>query len=160
MIDPLLLEGAAEPVVDEVDAVAVRLLETHARDPIRHRILYRTPEGELLEDAVWRWSSTPDRYLDTALHMAAASNPKVRVADTSKVSSLAANLLACYLESVPGGAGRHLVGVVELRITDPDHAVRPEILRAEEAVSGELPGNLAVAMGRLMRRLAADCLAF
>lgn len=91
--------------------------------------------------------------------MAAASNPKVRVADTSKVSSLAANLLACYLESVPGGAGRHLVGVVELRITDPDHAVRTEILRAEEAVSGELPGNLAVAVGRLKRRLVADCLA-
>ena len=81
----------------------------------------------------------------------------MRLADTSSAPSLAATLVACHLEATPDG-GRRLLGVVELRITETDQSLRTRVLEASEPVEGELPGNLAVAMARLMRRLAAACL--
>ena len=41
----------------------------------RPTVLYQQPSGELTEDPVWRWSSAPDRYLDTALRLELASSP-------------------------------------------------------------------------------------
>ena len=51
------------------------------------------------------------------------------------------------------------MAAVELGITDQGRVVRTEIVETKEPVKGELPGNLATAMGHLMQRLAVDCLA-
>ena len=58
-----LSENSARENSSAADARPVRLLDTQARGHIGRRVLHQQPEGELIEDPVWRWSSAPDRYL-------------------------------------------------------------------------------------------------
>ena len=78
MIEPQLrepqLSEPASQVTKAPNAIPVRLLDTQSRAHIGRRLLHQQPDGELTEDPVWRWSSAPDRYLDTALHFEIASN--------------------------------------------------------------------------------------
>ena len=157
MIEPQLLEAQtaapAAPTAAAVSASPIRLLDTQARAHIGRRLLHQQPSGELIEDAMWRWSSAPDRYLDTALRMEVASGPALRLVDLASSPSLATTLLAWHLEF----AGEiRLVGAAEFQLTGTDRVVHLLLVRANEPVSAELPGNLAVAAGRLMRRLAHD----
>jgi len=155
MIEPRLAD-APGAVADAPDAVSVRLLETQTRGHLGRPVLHQLASGELTEDPVWRWSSTPDRYLDSALRLALAASSEVRLVDRSTASALALTLLTWHLDA---GASRQLVGAVELQITGVDRAIRTEVIRASEPVSLELPGDLADAAGRLLQRLAADSLA-
>ena len=52
--------------------------------------------------------------------------------------------------------GTRLVGAVEFQITGTDRVVHTQVVRASEPVSEELPGDLAAAAGRLLRRLASE----
>ena len=73
MIEPQVLEpqlpDPAKQVTKAPNATPVRLLDTQSRGHIGRRLLHQQPDGELTEDPVWRWSSAPDRYLDTALRL-------------------------------------------------------------------------------------------
>ena len=157
MIEPQLLEPPlpepAKPVTKSTKATSVRLLDTQALGHIGGRLLHRQPNGELTEDAVWRWSSNPDSYLDTALRLEIASNPDLRLVDTDRAPALAATLLVWDLES---NGGQRLVGAVEFQIIGTDRTLRSHLVRASEPVSAELPGDLAVAAGRLLRHLASE----
>ena len=160
MIEPQLLEPQlpepATQVTKAPNATSVRLLDTQARGHIGRQVLHQQPNGELTEDAVWRWSSAPDRYLDTALRLEAASSPNVRLVDTGRAPALAATLLVWDLESA--GETR-LVGAVEFQVIGTDRVVHTQVVRNSEPVSAELPGDLAAAAGRLLRRLASEGLA-
>ena len=157
MIEPQVLEPPlpepAKPVTKSTEATPVRLLDTQARGHIGRRLLHRQPNGELTEDSVWRWSSTPSAYLDTALRLELVSNPDLHLVDTDRAPELAATLLVWDLES---DGGRRLVGVVEFHIMGTDRTLRSHLARASEPVSAELPGDLAAAAGRLLRRLASE----
>jgi hypothetical protein len=157
MIEPQLLEPPlAEPaklVPKAPNAIPVRLLDTQARGHIGRRVLHQQSDGELTEDSVWRWSSAPDRYLDTALRLEVASNPDIRLVDDGRAPALATTLLVWNLESA---GGTRLVGAVEFQITGTDRVVRTQVARASEPVSAELPGDLAAVAGRLLRRLASE----
>lgn len=157
MIEPQLLEPQlAEPAKlgpKAPNAIPVRLLDTAARGHIGRRVLHQQPDGELTEDPVWRWSSAPDRYLDTALCLEAASNPDILLVEVGDASVLAPTLLVWNLESA---GGTRLVGVVEFQITGTDRAVHTQVGRVSEPVSAELPGDLAAIAGRLLRRLASE----
>jgi len=107
----------------------------------------------LTEDAVWRWSSAPDRYLDTALRLAIESSPNLGLVDTSRATELAATLLAWDLEEKDG---TRLVGSVEFQLIGTDRVVHTKVVRTSEPISAELPGDLAAAAGRLLRRLASE----
>jgi hypothetical protein len=155
-LEPELSEQAGT-VVKNANAAPVRLLYTESRGNFGRRVLHRQPNGELVADPVWRWSTSPDRYLDTALRLEVASSTKLRLVDAGDVPTLAANLLAWSLES---SGGTRLVGAVEFEVTGIDRVVRTQIVRGSEGVSDELPGNLAVAGGHLMRRLASEGLSF
>jgi hypothetical protein len=161
MIEPQLLEP--QPSVPErqetkvANATPVRLLDTQARGHIGRQVLHQQSNGELTEDAVWRWTSAPDRYLDTALRLQAASSPDVRLVDTGRAQTLAATLLVWDLESA---GGMRLVGAVEFQVTGIDRVVHTHMVRNSEPVSAELPGDLAAAAGRLLRRLASEGLAY
>jgi ABC-type transport auxiliary lipoprotein component len=158
LIEPELLEPQAAERADQrngASSVPVRMLDTQAREHIGRRVLHQRPDGELTEDPVWQWTSAPDRYLDTALRLELTSNPIFRLVDTSDAPALATTLLAWHLESAPQ---TQLVGAVELQFTGPDRVVQTQVVRASEPVSAELPGNLAAASGRLLRRLALECL--
>ena len=72
------------------------------------------PDGEVTEDPVWLWTSTPDRYLDSALRLAIASNPDIRLVDVRGGRSLAVTLVTWQLESSPSP---RLVGAVEVEVT-------------------------------------------
>jgi hypothetical protein len=161
MIEPqVLAPQASTPPTDvtkAANATAVRLLDTQARGHIGRPVLRRQPNGELTEDAVWRWSSAPDRYLDTALRLEATLSPNVRLVDASDAPTLAATLIVWDLES---GSGTQLVGAVEFRVTETDGAVHTHVARSSEPVSAELPGDLAAASGRLLRRLASEGLGY
>ena len=152
MIEPQLLEPAKQGT-SAPNAAPIRLLDTQARAHIGRRVLHQQPNGELMEDPVWRWSSAPDRYLDTALRLELASNPEVRLVDAGSAPALAATLLVWDLESA--GETR-LVGAAEFQLTGTDRAVHTRVVRASEPVSAELPGNLAAAAGSLLRRLASE----
>lgn len=159
MIEPQLLESQAAERTDQrngASIVPVRMLDTQAREHIGRRVLHQRPDGELTEDPVWQWTSAPDRYLDTALRLELTSNPVFRLVDTSDAPALATTLLAWHIEPAPQ---TQLVGAVELQFTGPDRVVQTQVVRASEPVSAELPGNLAAASGRLVRRLALECLA-
>jgi hypothetical protein len=160
MIEPQLLDPQLRQPPTQVakahNAISVRLLDTQARGHIGRHVLHEQPNGELSEDAVWRWSSAPDRYLDTALRLEAASSPEIRLVDSGRATSLAATLLVWNLESA--GETR-LVGAVEFQVTGTDSIVHTQIVRASEPLSADLPGNLAGAAGRLLRRLASQGLA-
>lgn len=161
MLEPQLLEPQmAEPVsfAPKVpNAIPVRLLDTQARGHIGRRVLHQQPDGELVEDSVWRWSSAPDRYLDTALRLEMASNPNISPVDVGRAPVLGAKLLVWNLESA---GGTRLVGVVEFQITGIDQVVHTQVARASEPVSAELPGDLAAVAGRLLRHLASQGLTY
>jgi len=157
MIEPQLLEPQIPDPVRQVpkapNAASVRLLDTQARGHIGRRVLHKQPDGELTEDSVWRWSSAPDRYLDTALRIEAASSPDIRLVDAGHSTALAATLLVWDLESA---GGTQLVGAVEFQITGTDRVVHTQLVRGSEPVSADLPGDLAASAGRLLRRLASE----
>ena len=134
-------------------ATPIRLLDTQARSHIGRALLHQRAGGELSEDSIWRWSSTPDRYLDSALRLALASSPDVRLVDTAKAPAMAVTLLVWQLESA---GGTQLVGAIELSVTAADRSVRTQMVRRSEPVSEELPGNLAAAAGRLLQSLASE----
>ena len=157
MIEPQLLapqplERAAQGT-SGATAASVRLLDTQARGHIGRRLLYQQPDGELIEDPVWRWSSAPDRYLDTALRLELTSSRVLRLVDVASAPTVAATLLVWHLET---GGGTRLVGAVEFQVTRIDHVVQTQVVQATEAVSADLPGDLAAAAGRLLRRLALE----
>jgi hypothetical protein len=161
MLEPELVEplsSAASPVQPRSSAptMSIRLLDTQARGHIGHRLLHQRAGGELTEDPIWRWTSTPDRYLDSALRHALASSPDLRLVDTAHAPAMAVTLLAWQLEST---GSTQLVGVVELSVTAADRTVQTQIIRKSEPVSAELPGNLAAAAGRLLQSLASENLA-
>jgi hypothetical protein len=157
VLEPQLLEPqlAEQPgtVAKNPNAASIRLLSTESRGNIGRRVLHRQPDGELTEDSVWRWSTPPDHYLDTALRLAVASNPKLRFVDAGDVPALGAHLLAWNLEF---SGGTRLVGAVEFETIGTDRVVHTQIVRGSESVSGELPGDLAAVAGRLMRQLAME----
>jgi hypothetical protein len=155
MIEPRLAEPPGA-VADAPNATSVRLLETQGRGHIGRRLLHQLPDGEVTEDPVWLWTSTPDRYLDSALRLAIAASPDIRLVDASGAPSLAVTVLAWQVES---GASERLVGAVEVQLTRTDRTIQSEIIRAEEPVGTDLPGDLSAAAGRLLGRLASDCLA-
>lgn len=162
MLEPELVEprsptsSSSVPPQPSASTLAIRLLETQARGHIGHRLLHQGAGGELTEDPVWRWSSTPDRYLDMALRLALASSPDVRHVDTANAPAMGVTLLMWQLESA---GSTQLAGVVEMSVTAADRSVRTQIIRGSEPVSAELPGNLAAAAGRLLQVLAAESLA-
>jgi hypothetical protein len=159
MIEPQLVDveplASARPGPTAADAIPVRLLETQARAHIGRSLLRQEADGELVEDAVWRWSSAPTRYLDSALRVAFASSPDVRLVDSGNATAIAVTLIAWHLESA---SSAHLVGAVELVITSTDRTVHAQVIRGSEPVSSELPGNLAAAAGHLLQKLASDSL--
>jgi hypothetical protein len=154
MIEPRLIEPAGA-VADTPNATTVRLLETQGRGHIGRRLLRQLPDGEVSEDPTWLWTSTPVRYLDSALRLAIAANPDIHLVDDRGGRSLAVTLVTWQLETAPSP---RLVGAVEVEVTTADRAVHSSIVRAEEAVSADLPGDLAAAAGRLLARLAAESL--
>jgi hypothetical protein len=154
MIEPRLAEPGGI-AADAPNATIVRLLETQGREHIGRRLLHQQPGGEVTEDLVWLWASAPDRYLDSALRYAIASNPDIRLADVRSATSLAVTLVAWQIEA---GPSPRLVGAVEVQVTTTDRVVHSEIIRAEEPTAADLPGDLAAAAGRLLGRLAKDCL--
>ena len=157
MIEPQLLEPSppdpTSPAVKSDKAMPVRLLDAQSRGHIGHSLLHRQLNGELTEDSVWRWSSTPDAYLNTALRLEVASSPDLRLVDTDRAATLAATILAWDLESE---GGHRLVGTVEFQIKGTDRALHSHLVSATEPVSAEFPGNLADAAGRLLRHLAGE----
>jgi hypothetical protein len=158
MLEPQLLEPAPSASAGQPRSSAatpIRLLDTQARSHIGRALLHQRAGGELSEDSIWRWSSTPDRYLDSALRLALASSPDVRLVDAGNAPAMAVTLLVWQLES----AGTQLVGAVELSVTAADRSVRTQMIRRSEPVSAELPGNLAAAAGRLLQGLASESLA-
>ena len=104
MLEPQLLEPQRPTEqTSAANAAPIRLLDTQARGHIGRRLLYRQPTGELIEDPTWRWSSSPDRYLDTALRLELASSPGLRLVDAPSAPALAANLVVWHLESGQAG---------------------------------------------------------
>jgi len=157
MIEPQLLDsGLSEPPKETMkapSAASIRLLDTQARGHIGRRVLHQQQNGELTQDSVWWWSSAPDRYLDTALRLEAASRPDMRLVDAGRAPGLAATLLVWDLESE---GGTRLVGAVEFQITGTDRVLQTRVVRASEPVSATLPGDLAAAAGRLLRHFASE----
>jgi len=159
MLEPQLVEPASPSAQASQPrssaATLIRLLDTQARSHIGRALLHQRPGGELSEDSIWRWSSTPDRYLDSALRLALASSPDVRLVDTGNAPAMTVTLLVWQLESV---SSTQLVGAVELSVTAADRSVRTQTIRRSEPVSAELPGDLAAAAGRLLQTLASESL--
>ena len=154
MIEPRLVEPGGV-AADAPNATSIRLLETQSRGHIGRRVLHQQPGGEVTEDPVWLWASTPDRYLDSAVRYAIASSPDIRLVDVGSAASLAVTLVVWQIEAAPSP---RLVGAVEIQVITTDRAVHSEIIRAEEPIAADLPGDLASAAGRLLGRLAGDCL--
>ena len=160
MLDPQLpepaLPSASASQPRSSAAIPIRLLDTQARSHIGRALLHQRAGGELSEDSIWRWSSTPDRYLDSALRLALNSSPDVRLVDTANAPAMAVTLLVWQLESA---GSTQLVGAVELTGIAASCTVRTQMIRRREPVSQELPGNLAAAAGPFLLGLGSESLA-
>jgi hypothetical protein len=155
VLEPQLVEPQRQSTKCST-AVPIRLLDTEARGHIGRRLLHQQAGGVLTEDPVWRWASSPGLYMDTVLRSEVAASPGIKLVDSSGVTVLSATLLEWALDSENG---TRLVGAVEFQITGADRVVRTQTVKASEPVSAGLPGDLAAAAGRLLRRLASDGLA-
>lgn len=152
-LSPQVASGSSPQVMKDPNAAPIRLLDTQTLGHIGRRLLHQQPNGELVEDAVWRWSAPPDRYLDTALRIEAAAHPKVRLVDSASATLLSATLLAWHLEDK---GGTRLAAAVEFQITSSDHVLRTQVVKSSEPISENLPGDLSAAAGRLLRRLSSE----
>ena len=155
VIEPQLVESARQGTT-AANALPIRLLDPQSRGRIGHRLIRQLPGGELAEDPVWRWSSTPDRYLDTALRVELEARPDLRLVDSANALVLAVTLLTWQVEPADGP---RLVGAIELRVTETDGIIHTHVVRRSEPVSAEMPGDLAAAAGRLLQGLASEGLA-
>jgi hypothetical protein len=157
IIEPQLLDPQSTESVKQVtkapNATPIRLLDTQARGDIGRHVVHQLSNGELTEDSVWRWSSFPSRYLDTALRLEVSSNPNLRLVDSASAPAVAATLLVWDLES---SSETRLVGAVEFQIIGTDRTIHSKVVQASEPVTGEMPGDLAAAAGRLLRHLASE----
>jgi hypothetical protein len=155
-IEPQLLEPQIEKPEKQVtkapDATPIRLLDTNVQGSMGRHVVHQQANGELLTDPVWRWSAPPERYLDMALRMQLEASPSMRRVDSSGAPTLAATLLVWDLES---REGTQLVGAAEFQVTWADRAVNTQLVRDSEPVLAERPGDLPLAAGRLLRRLAS-----
>ena len=131
----------------------LRLLETEARVHIGRRLLHQQGDGELTEDGIWRWSSPPDRYLDTALRLTLGSSRSIRLVDSADAPVLAVTLLSFHLADE---SDARLLAAIELRFTGTDRVVHTQLIKDSEPIAGSLPGNLSTGAGRLLSRLAAE----
>ena len=160
MIEPQLIDPQTTEPVKQItrsaNSIPIRLLETQARGHIGRRVLHQSQNGELTEDSVWRWSSFPNHYLDTALRQEVEANPNLHLVDSASAPAVAATLLVWDLES--SGETR-LVGAAEFQIIGTDRTVHSRVVRASESIAGNMPGDLAVVSGRVLQRLAAEGLA-
>jgi hypothetical protein len=133
MIEPQVIEPQqptpAGDVTKAAGVVTVRLLDSQARGDIGRRVLHQQPNGVLTTDSVWRWSASPERYLDTALRLQAAASPDVLSVDTVNAPTLGAILLEWDLESA---GGMRLVGAVEFQMTGEDRTVHTQLVRSSE----------------------------
>ena len=154
IIEPAMVD--TPPETKAADPASIRLLDTQAQAHIGRRLLYKRVGGELAEDPVWMWSSAPDRYLDLALRLAVTSSPDLRLIDAGRAPALAVTLIGWHVEEADGG--RRLVGAAEVTVAGTDHGVRAQVVRTSEPLAAELPGDLAGAAGRLVHRLALECL--
>ena len=152
VIEPQLVESVRHETT-ATHALPIRLLDPQSRGHIGHRLIRQLPGGELTEDPVWRWSSMPDRYLDTALRLELEARPDLRLVDSGNALVLAVTLLTWQVE--PADSPR-LVGAIELTVTEADRIVHTHIVRRSEPVSAEMPGDLAAAAGRLLQGLASE----
>jgi len=97
MIEPQLPEPTATDGSTS-GPVAVRILDTQSRSHIGRWVLHQEAGGELVEDLVWRWSSAPDRYLDSSLRLA-APHAGVQLVDVGNAPTMAVTLIAWNLYS-------------------------------------------------------------
>lgn len=146
-------QDGADPGAVGTQRVDLRLIEAGARVHIGRRLIHQQGDGELIEDSVWRWSSPPDRYLDTALQLTLGSNARIRLVDSADAPVLAVTLLAFHIAGDPEW---RLLAAIELRFTGTDRGVHTQLIRDSEPMAGPLPGNLSVVAGRLLGRLAAE----
>jgi hypothetical protein len=152
LFDPRVADPSTQTTKDS-GGTPIRLLYTQARGHIGRRLLHQLPNGELTEDPIWRWSSFPSQYLDTALRREVASNPNLRLVDSASATEVAATLLTLNLDSQNE---TRLVVAVEFQVTGTDRAIQSRVVQASEPVTGELPGDLAAVAGRLLRRMASE----
>ena len=152
VIEPQLVESVRHETTAP-NALPIRLLDPHSRGHIGHRLIRQLPGGELTEDPVWRWSSMPDRYLETALRLELETRPDLRLVDSGNALVLAVTLLTWQVEAADSP---RLVGAIELTVTEADRIVHTHIVRRSEPVSAEMPGDLAAAAGRLLQGLASE----
>lgn len=152
MIEPALNAESAPPAT-ATPLIEVRLVDTQARSHIGRRLLHQHPDGELTEDPVWRWSSAPDRYLDTALRLAFTSSGDVRLVDSANALMVSVTLLAWQIER---DTSQRLLAAIEVQVIGSDRVIHTQVIRESEPVSGGLPGDLSVVAGRLLGRLASD----
>ena len=154
MIEPQIVEPPPQGST-ATTATPVRLLETQSRGHIGRRVLHQLPDGELAEDPVWRWSSSPDRYLETALRLELESRSDLRVVDSGNALTVGVTLLAWHVESAESP---RLVGAIELRATNAERVVHTHVVRGTEKLSAGFPGDFAAAAGKLLRSLASEAL--
>ena len=134
MIEPRLVEPSAVPAdgTNAANATSIHLLETQGRAHIGRRVLHQQASGEVTEDPVWLWATTPDRYLDSAVRYAIESSPDIRLVDVGSAASLAVTLVVWQIEAAPS---TRLVGAVEIQVTTSERAVHSEMIRAEEPIA-------------------------
>ena len=154
MIEPQLVEPAARRGPTADNAMPVRLLETQARGHIGRRLLHQQPDGELTEDPVWRWSSAPDRYLDTALRLELESRSDLRLVDSGNALDAGRHAagVARRVGREPTPGGRHRAAGHEA-----ERVVHTHVVRGTESCRRGSPA-ISAAAGKLLRSLASEAL--
>ena len=78
---------------------------------------------------MWRWSTAPDRYLETVLRMEVEARPDLRLVDSMDAVLVAVTLLSWQVESVDSP---RLAGAMEITATERDRSVHTQLVRRTE----------------------------
>jgi hypothetical protein len=140
MIEPLLVEppmqerALLEPNPSGCWTPSTRTHRSSCASP--------TADGELVEDAIWRWSSAPIGIWTRRCISHWRRAPTYVMSMLPTPQPFRSLCWAWHLESA--GETR-LVGAIELQLTTNDRVVHTHVVRDSESVSAELPGDLAAA---------------
>jgi hypothetical protein len=151
-IEPQLLEPQIEKPEQVTKAPTRRpdLVLVNAQGNMGRHVVRQQANGELITDPVWRWSA-PLSGIWTWRYACNWKQARMRLVGQA-VPQPWPRLSSWNLES---REGTQLVGAVEFQVTWTDRAVNTQLVRDSEPVLAEKPGDLPLAAGRLLRRLAS-----
>ncbi len=154
-IEPLLPPAAS--AVAPATALSVRLGTVTSDELLRLDVVRYVGNAEVLRDPTWRWTTPPAQVLRQRLQLTAGDQGVV-LRDRADLPLVSATLLRYGVVEnvVEGGAAQEFTVQILLSCRLADGTEQTQVISAQAAFSGALPGTMPQVSGTLLARVAND----